>query len=111
MVRRIELAGEGDLIAKDMAIADRSTFCKYIETDYGENVQTLPLRYLPPGTVADLYRVYSTEGDPHAASYNVFHTEFKVWANTLRFRQITDFSDCKNIHADRTWYIHCCIIG
>ena len=88
-------AGQGDLIAKNEVMSDKSMFTRYVETGMGQSIGNLCLRYLPPGSIAFLYASYCAEPGKHA-SYATFRKEYiATWKNTLRFRQPSDFSDCR----------------
>ena len=95
-VLHMSMLHQGDLIAKQQVMADKSMFTRYVETGLGKDIGHLCLRYLPPGSIAFLYAAYAAEAGP-TAKYGTFWREYdKHWRNTLRFRQPSDFSDCRD---------------
>ena len=95
-VSHVSMRRQGDLIAKNEVMADKSMFTRYVETGFGQDIGLLAMRYLPPGSIAFLYARYSVESGPHA-KYATFHKEWDThWRNTLRFRQPSDFCDCRD---------------
>ena len=73
-------------------LADRSLFTRYIETGLGSDLQNLPVRYLAPGAVADLWRDMCANS--HKVSYSSFLRVWKEFGSCLRFRQKGDFTEC-----------------
>ena len=88
--------GAGDDEIREHCMADRSLWTRYVDSGIGHDITRLPLRFLPPGTVSDLYRDYKLgTGREHCASYSIFGRRWKAhWSNILHFRQPTDFTDC-----------------
>jgi len=69
---------------------------RFVETGCAVDISELPVRYLPPGSIKDLYRVYSaTEGNIKHAKWSTFLRVWNVkWSQVLRFRQISQFAAC-----------------
>jgi len=82
-------------------------FTRYVETGLGRDIANLCLRYLPPGSISYIYAIYSVQPGRHA-KYWTFWNEFTShWKNTLRFRQPSDFSDCRTCASLKHRLEHC----
>lgn len=80
-------------------LADRSLFSRYIDTGFGAELQNLPLRYLAPGSVTDLWK--DCCANHHRVSYSSFNRCWKSFQGCLRFRSKGDFVDCDQCTALR----------
>ena len=78
-------------VVRQEVLADTSLFQKFISTGLGSNLEGLPLRYLPPGTVRDLWLDLAATGAD--VSYPTFKKAWDVFT-CLRFRQPGDFVQC-----------------
>eukprot|EP00972_Heterocapsa_arctica_P114458 16442538-Heterocapsa_arctica.AAC.1 len=57
--------------------------------------KSLPLRYLPPGTVKDLFSDYKHQGG--LAGYKTFLVEWHArWESVLRFRTVSTHAECSD---------------
>lgn len=52
------------------------------------------LRFLPPGSVADLYDTYCQFERGHAASDTTFRRTLKAWSRCLKFRRLSQHAKC-----------------
>ena len=89
-----------DIDLRAHAIGQSALWDAYVYTGFGSDVSQLALRFLPPGTVSDLYVDYAfssvrLQSDAHIAKYWTFWSRWvRKWSTVLRFRLPTDFADC-----------------
>ena len=86
------VADDDDATAPETILADRSLFTRYIDTGLGAELQKLPLRFLAPGSVTDLWK--DCCANHHNVSYSSFNRCWKSFQGCLRFRNKGDFVDC-----------------
>jgi hypothetical protein len=80
-------------------MADRHLWTKYVDTGFATATKDLPLRYLGPGSLNDLYVEYAAQGTAPIASKSTFKRCWEhAWSNVLRRRAPGDFSDCNDCH-------------
>ena len=73
-------------------LADRTLFTRYIDSGLGTDLAGLPVRYLAPGSVRDLWRDMKATGQ--TVSYCSFVRTWDAFKNILRFRAKGDFAQC-----------------
>ena len=85
-----------DLLRK---LIDRELLGGTAQISLESNIESLPLRELPPGSTSSLYLMYLAymrmTGDPSdAASRSTFYNVAKLWRPCLRFRRRTEHALC-----------------
>jgi hypothetical protein len=78
---------------------ERPIAVRYIETGMGQGSIDLPVRYLPPGSVRDLFDQYLGVGQTPAAKYGSFLKLWNAkWSAVLKFRTHTEHGECKDCY-------------
>lgn len=72
-----------------------SLYTSVIETNFASNVQRLPTRYLPPGSLRLLYEQFKLECPGTSCSYVHFWRTFRAnWHHVLRFQAASTHGSC-----------------
>ncbi|CAE7229263.1 NHX3 [Symbiodinium sp. KB8] len=80
--------------AREDIVAEVQHFTRYLTSGLGSDVSHLPLRYLPPGNVHELWLQFCSEHGETTASYATFHKAYKDVSHVLKFRAKGEFSEC-----------------
>ena len=80
---------------REEVLATKNHFTRWVESGLGTDIATLPLRYLPPGNVLELYtQMCATSSARRRPSYTTFMRVWKDFERCLRFRQKGEFAEC-----------------